>query len=141
MKPIQKAAASHKIGLVESRLTYWREFHRKLRREQRNAIAAVQAKFQLNEQMVELELLSGGNIRFEEISLDSEGTESDYMALCEKLVQDNCSGKSFTLKLSISYTITTVSGYCASYHLVVHDSKSSFRSTKNSTWNRGNTDN
>ena len=104
MKPIQKAAASHKIGLVESRLTYWREFHRKLRREQRNAIAAVQAKFQLNEQMVELELLSGGNIRFEEISLDSEGTESDYMALCEKLVQDNCSGKNFTIKLVINYS-------------------------------------
>ena len=93
MKPIQKAATNHKIGLVESRLTYWREFHRKLRREQRNAISAIIAKFQLNEQMAELELLSGGNIRFEEIDTDSSN-ENDYLTLCEKLVQDNCSGKS-----------------------------------------------
>merc|ERR1711892_1462286 len=90
MKPIQKAATVHKIGQVESRLTYWREFHRKLRREQRNAIGAIISKFQLNEQMVELELLSGGNIRFEEI--DTEGSnENDYLTLCEKLVQDACS--------------------------------------------------
>ena len=94
MKPIQKAATVHKIGQVESRLTYWREFHRKLRREQRNAIGAIISKFQLNEQMVELELLSGGNIRFEEI--DTEGSnENDYLTLCEKLVQDACSGRNF----------------------------------------------
>jgi hypothetical protein len=34
---IEKAAVSHKLGLIEGRLNYWKEFHRKLHREQRKA--------------------------------------------------------------------------------------------------------
>ena len=41
-------------------------------REQRNALNTVINKFKFNENMIELELLSGGNIRFEEIKVDSD---------------------------------------------------------------------
>ena len=93
MKPLQKAAANHKIGMLEGRLNYWKEFHRKLRREQRNAINTVTNKFKFNEDLIELELLSGGNIRFEEIRIDEAGDNDSSVSLCEKLVQDNCSSK------------------------------------------------
>ena len=59
MKPLQKAAANHKIEMLEGRLNYWREFHRKLRREQRNAIHTVTDKYKLNKELIQLELLSG----------------------------------------------------------------------------------
>ena len=42
------------------------------KREQRNALNTVINKFKFNENMIELELLSGGNIRFEEIKVDSD---------------------------------------------------------------------
>ena len=86
-KPIQKAAVNHKVSQLDGRLNYWKEFHRKLKvrvqymvqynncmvqREQRNALNTVINKFKFNENMIELELLSGGNIRFEEIKVDSD---------------------------------------------------------------------
>lgn len=34
---LNKAAIKHKLDLLEGRLNYWKEFHRKLQREERKA--------------------------------------------------------------------------------------------------------
>ena len=64
---MEKAAITHKIDLLETRLNYWKEFHRKLYREERKAFQAIRFNFRLSELMIRLELQSGGNIRFEEV--------------------------------------------------------------------------
>ena len=67
---MEKAAITHKIDLLETRLNYWKEFHRKLYREERKAFQAIRFNFRLSQLMIRLELQSGGNIRFEEVEKD-----------------------------------------------------------------------
>ena len=38
---LNKAAIKHKLDLLEGRLNYWKEFHRKLQREERKAFQAL----------------------------------------------------------------------------------------------------
>jgi len=87
-QPLEKAAIRHKIDLLEVRLNYWKEFHRKLQREERKAFQALRNNFKLNELMIKLELQSGGNIRFEEAEKD-ELTESTTDSMHEELESVN----------------------------------------------------
>ena len=100
---IEKAAISHKLDLLEGRLNYWKEFHRKLQREERKAMQALRNTYRLSQLMIELELQSGGNIRFEEAEKDevSDGSSVvdpmqdeletiNYWSEISKLVDKNC---------------------------------------------------
>ena len=43
--------------------------------------------------MLEQELLSGGNIRFDEIAIDMERpSDNEFLTLCQKMVKENCTG-------------------------------------------------
>jgi len=78
---LQEARVRKKTKHISERLEHWENIYKRIKFEEKLAIQSVRNKFKVDEELLRLELQSGGNLRFEDIyePEEEEGKEPSHV--------------------------------------------------------------